>query len=137
MLWVPSPFTTLQQSSHSLVSDTFSKDISYGDVLQLDTAHPHPPQEWHRFCSFLGVTCTKRQQFSTRRFGKAEAHPTASGATALPPSSLWEAPPSPTPPASAEQGSCSSLCSSLLSQPVPVPSWQAACEEGKGKERLF
>lgn len=59
------------------VSDTSNEDISYGNILQLDTHTHTPPQERHHFCSFLGVTCTKRQQLSTRRLGKAEAHPRA------------------------------------------------------------
>lgn len=74
------------------VSASFSEDTGYGGHLHLDTA---PPQDWHHFCSFLGVTCVKRQQFSTRQLGKAEAHPAARRATALALSSLGDLPSTP------------------------------------------
>lgn len=79
-----------------------------------------PLQEQHRYCSFLGVTCTKRQQIFPRRLGKAEAHPAAPRGHGAAPSSPITRPQL-----------------TLQSPAVPVPSWQAACAEGKGKERPF
>lgn len=76
MLWVPLPFTVLQQSHPSLSPTPPTKTLATGTSSSWIHTHT-PPQERHHFCSFLGVTCTKRQQLSTRRLGKAEAHPRA------------------------------------------------------------
>lgn len=88
-VWVLSPFTTLQQICRSPSLTPSARTLIVG--TSSSWIQPPPP----RVAPFLlpfGATYTKRQQFSTRRLRKAEAHPTASGATAPPPGSLWEAP---------------------------------------------
>lgn len=106
------------------ISDTFSKDTDCGDILQLDSV---PPPRVAPFLLPFGATCTKQQQFSARRFGKAEALPAASGAMELPPGSLWEA--------SSRAGKLQ-LCSSPLSRPCCAR--LAGClQRGRAKQGYF
>lgn len=95
------------------VSNTFSEDISYGDILQLDTATSL--ESGTVSALFWGSPAPKGSNFPPDNLERLRLTPQHPGAAALPPSSLWEAPPSLTPPALVGQGICSLLCSSLLS----------------------